>query len=134
MRALTIRSLALLAVITMIAAVVIVTTSQHSNAMNPKTELSTNENPLLSKWEGPYGGVPPFDRVQIALFKPALEAAMAEQLTEIDAIAKNAAAPDFENTITALERAGKTLDRVTTVYAVRCSCRPNRMAVTSRST
>ena len=43
-----------------------------------QAELSTNENPLLMKWEGPYGGVPPFDRVQISLFKPALEAAMAE--------------------------------------------------------
>ncbi|HKR21272.1 MAG TPA: M3 family metallopeptidase [Pyrinomonadaceae bacterium] len=82
------------------------------------TELSTNENPLLSKWEGPYGGVPPFDRVQIPLFKPALEAAMAEQLAEIDRIAKNTAAPDFQNTIVALEEAGQTLDRVTTVYGV----------------
>ena len=32
-------------------------------------------NPLLAKWLGPYGGVPPFDRVQVLLFKPALEAA-----------------------------------------------------------
>ena len=118
MRVLTTRSLALLAVITMIVSVVVVKTAQISNAMNPETELSTNENPLLMKWEGPHGGVPPFDRVQIPLFKPALEAAMAEQLAEIDTIAKNSAAPDFENTITALERTGKTLDRVSTVYGV----------------
>ena len=72
MRVLTIRSLALLAVITMIVSVVVVKTAQISNAMNPETELSTNENPLLMKWEGPHGGVPPFDRVQIPLFKPAL--------------------------------------------------------------
>ena len=102
---LNIRSLALLAVITMIVFVV-VKTGRVSNAMNPETELSTNENPLLMKWEGPYGGVPPFDRVQISLFKPALETAMAEQLAETDAIAKNTAAPDFENTIAALERSG----------------------------
>src|SRR6478672_11742308 len=70
-------------------------------------------NPLLAKWEGPYGGVPPFDRVQVADFKPALEAAMAEKLTEVDQIAKNTAAPSFENTIVALERAGSTFDRVT---------------------
>jgi len=82
------------------------------NAMN------TDNNPLLAKWEGPYGGVPPFDRVQIALFKPALEAAMAEQLEEIDQITANSAAPDFENTIAALERAGGTLDRVSTLYGV----------------
>jgi peptidyl-dipeptidase Dcp len=85
-----------------------------ANAMNS----NSNENPLLDKWEGPYGGVPPFDKVQIPLFKPALEAAMAEQLKEIDRIAADSAAPDFENTIAALERAGKTLGRVITVYGV----------------
>lgn len=44
------------------------------------------DNPLLQKWEGQYGGVPPFDKVSIADFKPALEAAMAEQLDEINKI------------------------------------------------
>ena len=84
------------------------------------TTMIANEttNPLLSKWEGPYGGVPPFDKVQIALFKPALEAAMAEQLAEIDKIAGNTAAPDFENTIAALERAGNAFDRASTLYFI----------------
>jgi len=112
----TTRSLALLAAIATIVSLVVIKTAQNTNAMNP--ELSTNENPLLMKWEGPYGGVPPFDRVQIALFKPALEAAMAEQLSETNAIAKNTAAPDFENTIAALEGTGGTLDRVSTIYGV----------------
>lgn len=85
---------------------------------NSAMTTETTTNPLLAKWEGPFGGVPPFDRVQIALFKPALEAAMAEQLAEIDRIAKNPAAPDFENTIAALERAGKTFDRVVPLYGV----------------
>jgi peptidyl-dipeptidase Dcp len=76
------------------------------------------ENILLEKWKGPYGGVPPFDKVKVADFKPALETAMAENLKEIDAIAKNPAKPDFENTIAALERAGKTLDRVTPIYSI----------------
>jgi len=87
------------------------TTTNH--AMTNETE-----NPLLAKWEGPFGGVPPFDRVQIALFKPALEAAMAEQLAETDRIAKDPAAPDFENTIAALERTGHSLDRVGTLYGI----------------
>lgn len=89
-------------------------TAMIANAMN----FNSTENPLLPKWEGPYGGVPPFDKVQIPLFKPALEAAMAEQLKEIESIATNSAPPDFENTIVALERAGGTLDRVGTLYAV----------------
>jgi peptidyl-dipeptidase Dcp len=75
-------------------------------------------NPLLANWEGRYGGVPPFDRVQIALFKPALEEAMTEQLTETDRIAKNPDPPTFANTIAAAESTGRTLDRVTTIYGV----------------
>jgi peptidyl-dipeptidase Dcp len=82
------------------------------------SQAVTEENPLLAKWEGPYGGVPPFDRVQIPLFKPALEAAMAEQLAEIQRIANDPAPPNFENTIVTLERAGQSLDRVGTLYAV----------------
>lgn len=91
----------------------VVTWFNKTHAMNP-----ADPNPLLAKWEGPYGGVPPFDRVQVSLFKPALEAAMAEKLAEVDRIAKNTDAPTFENTITALEKAGNTYDRVSTVYAV----------------
>ena len=96
-------------------------TAMIANAMN----LNSNENPLLAKWEGPYGGVPPFDRVKVALFKPALEAAMAEQLAEVQKIAADAAAPDFENTIAALESSGSTLDRVTTLYGVWGATRSN---------
>ena len=75
-------------------------------------------NPLLPRWTGPYGGVPPFDQVRVEHFKPALEAAMAAQLAEIDAIAGNPAPPTFENTIAAMERSGRTLDRVDRVYSV----------------
>jgi len=79
---------------------------------------AADPNPLLSEWTGPYGGLPPFDQVKVEYFKPALEAAMAENLTEIDKIANDSAPPTFENTIVALEKAGQTLDRVGTVYAV----------------
>ncbi|HET6853090.1 MAG TPA: M3 family metallopeptidase [Pyrinomonadaceae bacterium] len=101
------RILALLVATTLIA----INITKNSNAM-------TEENPLLAKWEGPYGGVPPFDRVQVPLFKPALEAAMAEALAETDQIAKNPAPPDFENTVAALERSGHTLERVSVLYGV----------------
>ena len=75
-------------------------------------------NPLLAEWTGPYGGVPPFDQVRVADFKPALEAAMAENLAEIDRIARNPEAPTFENTLGALEGAGRTLERVGAVYGI----------------
>ena len=82
------------------------------------TAPPATSNPLIPKWTGPYGGVPPFDRAKVADFKPALEAAMAEELKEIDAIATSSAKPDFENTIAALERAGRMFDRVTNVFNV----------------
>ncbi|HSS28091.1 MAG TPA: M3 family metallopeptidase, partial [Usitatibacter sp.] len=75
-------------------------------------------NPLIARWSGPFGGVPPFDQVEVAHFKPAFDAAMAEELAEVDAIAANPAPPDFENTVAALERSGRTLDRVARVYNV----------------
>jgi peptidyl-dipeptidase Dcp len=75
-------------------------------------------NPLLEPWAGPDGGVPPFDKVRVPDFKPALEAAMAENLAEIDAIAGNPEAPTFENTLAALERTGRTFNRVRAIYGV----------------
>lgn len=91
----------------------------NSRVIADKTaETSADPNPLLAGWTGPYGGVPPFDRVKVDYFKPALEAAMAENLAEIDTIAKDTRPPTFQNTIVAIETAGQTLDRVATIYAV----------------
>jgi len=107
------RSLVLLVTIAMITTI-FVNTNTNSSAMN----VNTDNNPLLAKWEGPYGGIPPFDRVQISLFKPALEDGIAERLAETEKIANDPAPPDFENTIAALERSGRTLTRVITLYGV----------------
>jgi peptidyl-dipeptidase Dcp len=75
-------------------------------------------NPLLAPWSGPYGGVPPFDKVKVELIKPALEAAMAEKLAAVDRIANDPAPPTFDNTLAALERSGRTFDRVGRIYGV----------------
>jgi peptidyl-dipeptidase Dcp len=75
-------------------------------------------NPLLAPWTGPYGGVPAFDKVKVADLQPALEAAMAQQLVAIEQIANDPATPNFANTIAALERSGRALERVSTVYGV----------------
>jgi peptidyl-dipeptidase Dcp len=107
MRDLILRSIVLLIAVTMLA-----------NTTINTSQAVTEDNPLLAKWEGPYGGIPPFDRVQVPLFKPALEAAMAEQLAEIQRIANDPAPPNFENTIVALETSGSALDRVSTLYGV----------------
>ena len=83
------------------------------------------ENPLLAGWKGAFGGTPLFDLVKVADFKPALESGMAERLSEVERIAKNPAAPTFENTIAAMERTGRTLDRVQAVYGVWSSAMNN---------
>jgi peptidyl-dipeptidase Dcp len=94
--------------------------SQSQNLQNENiTGKPLNEtNPLLQKWTGPYGGVPPFDKVKIEHFVPALEAGMEEQLSEVNKIASNPVAPNFANTIEALENAGKTLNRVNRIYGI----------------
>ena len=76
------------------------------------------DNILLTDWTGPFGGVPAFDRMELDALKPALESGMANQLTEIEAIASNPEPPTFDNTIVALERSGRVLSRVSAYYEV----------------
>ena len=75
-------------------------------------------NVLLKEWTGPYGGVPAFDKMQVADIQSAVEQGMKENLEEIDAIANSTEAPTFENTIEAMERSGSTLDNVFTYYGI----------------
>ena len=75
-------------------------------------------NPLVQKWTGPYGGVPAFNEYKVSQFKPGIEFAIQEKLSEIDAIANNPKAPTFENTIAAMERSGATMDRISAVYGI----------------
>ena len=79
---------------------------------------SVADNPLVAEWGGAYGGVPPFDKVKVAYFEPALEAGMKEHLDEIDRIASSSEAPTFENTIAAFERSGKMIERVQRIYGI----------------
>lgn len=87
-------------------------------ATGDKVVAPTTENPLLTKWTGPYGGVPPFAKVKVAQFAPGFEAAMNEERREIDAIAKNAEPPTFENTIIPFENAGRRLNDLETIYDI----------------
>ena len=75
-------------------------------------------NPLLAPWTGSYGGVPAFARMALDDLKPALESSMATTLDEVDAIAQNPDPPTFENTIAALERSGRQIDRVGRYWGV----------------
>ncbi len=72
-------------------------------------------NPLLEAWTGPFEA-PPFDRIAPQHFEPAFEAALKQGRAEIGAIAADPAPPTFANTIEAMERSGRTLDRVAKVF------------------
>ena len=76
------------------------------------------DNPLLSEWKGPYGGVPAFDKMQVDLVKPAIRKGMELHLADIDRITANTEDPTFENTIIPLEKAGQELDRAFTYYGI----------------
>ncbi|WP_019038431.1 M3 family metallopeptidase [Psychroflexus tropicus] len=76
------------------------------------------ENTLLQEWDGPYEGVPGFESMKLEDLEPAMDYAMAKHLEEIEKIAENKDAANFENTIVAMERSGKLVDRVYTYYGI----------------
>src|SRR5580698_841707 len=67
-------------------------------------------NPFYAESTLPFHA-PPFDKIKDSDYQPAIDAGMAEQITEVEAIANNPAPPTFENTIVAFERSGRLLDR-----------------------
>ena len=70
-----------------------------------------NENPFLTEWNTPYG-IPDFNAVEECHYLPAVEAGIAQQEAEIDAIVSNLEPPTFENVVAAYEKSGAILDRV----------------------
>ncbi len=81
-----------------------------------RSKASKAVNPFLQAWRTPYG-LPPFDKIETKHFEPALKAAFAAHRREIEAIAKNDASPTFANTILALEKSGRELERVARVFS-----------------
>ncbi len=79
------------------------------------TRSQIDTNPLLESWNGPFEA-PPFDRFEPGHFPPAFEVALKGARAEIDAIANDPAPPSFANTIEALERSGRNLDKVASVF------------------
>src|SRR5256886_8870611 len=82
------------------------------------------DNPLLKESTLPYH-YPPFDKIKDADFAPAIEAGMREQLKEVDAIANNSTKATFDNTVVALERTGRLLDRAEQTFSNLNSCNTN---------
>src|SRR6267154_4007896 len=83
-----------------------------------------SENPLMQESTLPYH-YPAFDKLKDEHFVPAIEAGMREQLKEIDPIANNSEKPTFDNTIVALERTGRLLDRAERTFSNLNACDTN---------
>ncbi len=87
-------------------------------------EVQVAGNPFFA--ESPhYFSFPPFDLIANEHYQPAFEVGMAEQIAEVEAIAGQEAAPDFENTIVALELSGQLLSRVSAVFFALSSAHTN---------
>lgn len=74
----------------------------------------TKNNPFLEEWDTPYV-IPPFEKIQLTDYIPAVKAGIEEQNKELEAILGNQEAPTFENTVAAYELSGRTLTKTTAV-------------------
>ena len=74
--------------------------------------------PILAEWTGPYGGVPPFDKVKPDAFPTAFATGIALNRADIAKIAGNPAKPTFQNTIAALEDAGRPYGRAQSLWNI----------------
>ncbi|MEN8007005.1 MAG: M3 family metallopeptidase [Candidatus Krumholzibacteriota bacterium] len=80
------------------------------------TTAETVQNPFFEEWDGPFG-TPPFDKIEIAHYEPAMMRGMADHKKEIAAIARHPEFPNFANTIEAMDSAGALLTRVANVFS-----------------
>ncbi|MBR5819579.1 MAG: M3 family peptidase, partial [Alistipes sp.] len=78
-------------------------------------------NPLVAEWNTPYQ-TPPFSKIEMKHYEPAVDYAIEQNRAEIDAIINNPEAPTFENTIVAMAESGELLGRVTGVFYVLNNC------------
>jgi peptidyl-dipeptidase Dcp len=78
---------------------------------------SASDNPLLTDWTGVFG-LPPLPVIKPDHFRPAFDRALAAHRAELDAISANPEPPSFDNTVVALEKSGRDLERVANVFFV----------------
>lgn len=87
-------------------------------AAKPNLESKQTGNPLLAEWQGPYGGVPAFDKMKTGYIRSAFKQAIKENLADYQKIADNSQPATFDNTILAMEKSGKKLNRVFVYFGI----------------
>ena len=95
-----------------------------TSGTDPATAANMSANPFYAPSTLPFQA-PPFDKIQDSDYQPAIEVGMAHQLTEIRSITDNPDLPTFENTLVTLERSGRLLDRVMSVFSAVTSANTN---------
>ena len=78
-------------------------------------QLISQSNPLFQEWKTPFG-VPPFEQIKPEHIMPAFLAAFAEEMADVWSIIRNPEAPDFQNTIIALDKKGALLNKISPVF------------------
>ena len=91
---------------------------------SPVQNSNLRDNPFLTESSRPYH-IPPFDKIKDEHFAPAMEEGMRQQLKEVEVVANNAEKPTFDNTIVALERTGRLLDRAERTFSNLNACNTN---------
>ena len=92
-----------------------------AQAKEMKSGHMASEPALLQEWTGPYEGVPPWDKVKVAQFPAAFQAAMHASKAEFEAMLAKPEAITFDNTITASELSGEKIGRLFSIWGVHSS-------------
>lgn len=111
--------LALMTIVTMLK---MCDSPQNGNTDTGNSDSASN--PLFTESTLPYHTIP-FDKIKEADFKPAFEEGIQQQMAEIDKIANDSAATTFENTLAALEKSGRMLDRANRAFDALTSANTN---------
>lgn len=96
----------------------IVVSGQMLHGQEKGDQKKMSDSVLLEPWSGPFGGVPPWKQVRTEELEPAFEVAMEMARKEIEQIANQDSDPTFENTIVAMEKTGRALDQLDSIFGV----------------
>jgi peptidyl-dipeptidase Dcp len=104
-----------------------------SNVLPAQTANFGPSNPFFAPSNLPFQA-PPFDKIKDEDYEPAIEAGMAQQLAEMQAIADNPAAPTFDNTFIPMEKSGLLLDRAMAAFSAVTGANTNPLLQKTRAT
>ena len=88
------------------------------NSAMSASKTPITENPVFKVWTGDYQGLPPFDKIEVEHFEPALEAAMEKAKADYDMIAIQRTPATFENTMVPMEKIDLDMDRVFVLFGI----------------